>query len=337
LGTSEQLNEEQILVFDQVLSHLIARLELNALVELSERLAPIHNAPIKVVNTLARDDEIAVAGPVLSLSDRLTAYDLIEIASAKSQSHLLAISKRSSLSDSLTEVLVHRGDREVISELVENPGARFSEQTCAYLVDQLEADESFLEKLGARADVPVNIFLRLLGRVSEAVRTRLLAFVQDKRDDIKDALNKLSNDIIVDEAADLDFDSAERIVRQMQEEGELNEFTLLEFSKRRQYAAMITALATLCSVPIDVMKRMLDDGRAEPLLVSCRAAGLAWPTVRALLQDELLHRVPSEAELKTLKIDYVKLLQSTARKLVMFWCDQQSTPTMTMHLEQQLR
>jgi uncharacterized protein (DUF2336 family) len=91
LGDNERLSEEQIQVFDDVLGHLMTRMESKALIELSERLAPINNAPIKVVHTLACDDEIAIAGPVLSLSDRLTTPDLIEIALAKSQSHLLAI------------------------------------------------------------------------------------------------------------------------------------------------------------------------------------------------------------------------------------------------------
>ena len=324
LGANEQLNEEQILVFDQVLGHLITRMELTALIELSERLAPIHNAPIEVVHTLARDDEIAIAGPVLSMSDRLTTPDLIEIAMAKSQSHLLAISKRSSLSESLTDVLIERGDRKVISKLAENVGVRFSEKAYAYLVDQPEADETLLETLGLRLDIPLNIFLRLLERVTEAVRTRLLALVQDKRDDIKDVLAIISNDVIEREEVDLDFGAAECVVKLMQQNGELDEFSLLEFAKRRQYATTVTALATLCSVPIDMMKHMLNDGDNEPLAVSCKAASVAWPTLRALLQDDLLGRITSEDELKNLKSDYTKLSQSTAKKLLEFWCEHQT-------------
>src|SRR5262245_63765221 len=56
---SKKLNEEQIQVFDEVLGHLITRMESKALIELSERLAPVNNAPINVVNTLARDDRRA--------------------------------------------------------------------------------------------------------------------------------------------------------------------------------------------------------------------------------------------------------------------------------------
>ena len=78
---------------------------------------------LPVVHTLAWDDEIAIAGPVLSLSDRLTTPDLIEIALAKSQPHLLAISERSSLSEELTDTLIERGDQEVINKLAENAGA----------------------------------------------------------------------------------------------------------------------------------------------------------------------------------------------------------------------
>src|SRR6478735_1938158 len=146
LGGHDRLTELQIQVFDDVLGHLITRMESTALIELSERLAPINNAPTKVIHTLACDDEIAIAGPVLSLSDRLSTPDLIEIAEVKGQPHLLAISKRSSLSESLTDALIERGDWQVISKLAENEGARFSEKAYSYLVDQAEADETLLEK-----------------------------------------------------------------------------------------------------------------------------------------------------------------------------------------------
>ena len=324
LGGHERLSEEQIQVFDDVLGHLITRIESKALIELSERLAPINNAPIKVVHTLARDDEIAIAGPVLSLSDRLTTPDLIEIALAKSQAHLLAISKRSSLSESLTDTLIERGDPEVISKLAETAGAHFSDKAYGQLVDQADADETLLEKLGLRFDIPLHIFRRLLERVTAAVRSRLLAMATpEKRDDIKEILASISNEVIETEELDRDFGAAQRLVELMQKNGELDQFALLEFAKARQYAATVTALATLCVAPIDMIQKMLSDGRNEPLLVACKAAGLSWPTLRALLQDDLLGRAASEDELNKLKSDYIKLSHTTAKKLLEFWCEHQ--------------
>jgi len=326
LGEKERLNEEQIQVFDDVLGHLIARIESKALIELSERLAPVNNAPIKVVHTLACDDEIAIAGPVLSLSDRLTTPDLIQIALAKSQSHLLAISKRSSLSESLTDALIERGDQDVISKLAENAGAHFSEKAYARLIDQSGADDSLLEKLGLRLDIPLHLFRRLLERVTAAVRERIMALATpEKRDDIKEILASISNDVIDNnDKLDHDFAAAQRLVQTMNESGELDQFALLEFAKARQFAATVTALATLCSAPIDMIKQMLNDGRNEPLLVPCKAAGLSWPTLRALLQDDLLGRAAKDDEINKLKSDYIKLSHSTAKKLLEFWCEHQT-------------
>src|SRR5208282_2953445 len=76
----DRLNDQQIDVFDDVLCHLIKRIEGKALEELSRRLAPINHAPSDVVRGLARNDDIAVAAPILTQSTRLTDSDLIEIA-----------------------------------------------------------------------------------------------------------------------------------------------------------------------------------------------------------------------------------------------------------------
>jgi len=328
LGEKERLSEEQVEVFDEVLGHLMQRMEAKALIELSERLAPVNNAPIKVVHTLARDDEIAIAGPVLSLSDRLTTPDLIEIVLAKGQSHLLAISKRSSLNESLTDALIAHGDEEVISKLAENGGARFSEKAFAALVDKPEPNETILEKLGLRLDIPLHIFRRLLERVTQAVRERIWASAPpEKRDDIQEILASISNDVIdAKEEFSHDFPAAERLIQVMSERGELDQFALLEFAKARQYAATVVALATLCATPVGMIKQMLTDSRNEPLLVPCKAAGLSWPTLRALLQDDLLlGRAAKDDELNRLKTDYLKLSPSTAKKLLDFWKEQKAS------------
>ena len=326
LSEKEQLNEEQIQVFDEVLGHLIARMESKALIELSERLAPINNAPINVVNNLARDDEIAIAGPILALSERLTTRDLIEIATVKSQLHLLAISKRSSLSESLTDALVERGDRHVISKLAENAGARFSEKTYALLIDRAEDDETLFEKLGLRLDIPLHIFRRLLERATEAVRARLLALATpEKRDDIKDILASISSEVINDdndETSD-DFTAAQRLVELMQENGELDQVALLEFVKAHRLAETVAALAALCSAPINMIKRMMTDNRNESLLVPCKAAGLSWLTLRSLLKEQLTGKIVSDDELNNLKREYLRLSQSAAKRVIQFWSMQQ--------------
>ena len=52
---------------------------------------------------------------------------LVENAKTKSQEHLLAITKRKSLAETVTDVLVERGDRDVALSVAQNAGAKFSE------------------------------------------------------------------------------------------------------------------------------------------------------------------------------------------------------------------
>lgn len=325
LSENEQLNEEQIQVFDEVLGHLITRMESKVLIELSERLAPINNAPIKVVNNLARNDEIVIAGPILALSERLTTRDLIEIAKVKSQSHLLAISKRNCLSESLTDTLIERGDRHVFNKLAENAGARFSEKTYARLVDHAADDETLCEKLGLRLDIPLHIFRRLLERATEAVRTRLLSLATpEKRDDIKDILTSIPNDVIDDDEKADDFDAAQRLVELLQENGELDQVALLEFVKAHRFAETVVALAELSSAPINMIKRMMTNSRNASLLVPCKAAGLSWLTLRSLLKEQLTGKIVLDDELNNLKREYLRLSQSAAKRVIQFWAMQQT-------------
>jgi hypothetical protein len=201
-----------------------------------------------------------------------------------------------------------------------------SEKAYANLVDKTDADESLLEKLGLRLDIPIHIFRRLLQRVSDAVRGRLMAVASpERRDDIKEILAGITNDVVAPDDLDSDFSAAKSRVQALHEKGELDQVALLGFVKQRQYAAAVTALATLCSAPVDMLKQMLKDGRNEPLLVPCKAAGISWPTLRALLQSDVLGRIATDDELIKFKNDYNKLSNVTATKVLEFWSEQQKT------------
>ena len=96
---SRGYSDQQIAVFDDVLQQLSADIEVKARAKLASQLAGVSNAPPKLTRSLAFDDEITVAAPVLIRSERLTDADLIENASTKSQEHLLAIAQRLKLSE----------------------------------------------------------------------------------------------------------------------------------------------------------------------------------------------------------------------------------------------
>ena len=109
----------------------------------------------------------------------------------RSQRHLLAISKRKSLSGTLTDVLVRRGDREVARSVAGNKGASFSATGLDTLIARSSGDAILAECLGMRKDLTVAQMQRLIAVASEMVRDKLSGenFAQQN---VRDAVAKVS-------------------------------------------------------------------------------------------------------------------------------------------------
>ena len=137
LDGAPNFNDEHVALFDDVIGCLIEEIEAKALAELARRIAPVANAPAGVVRRLAKNDDIAVAGPVLKAA-KLDDPDLMDIAETKSQAHLLALSNRLGIGEALSDILVARGDREVARSIATNHHARLSENAFTTLVQRAE-------------------------------------------------------------------------------------------------------------------------------------------------------------------------------------------------------
>lgn len=321
-----QLNAEQIEVFDDVLTHLVERVETKARAELAMRLAPIEQAPNDLIRRLAHDDEIAVAGPVLKQSKRLSTTDLIDIAQKKGQAHLVAIAGRGQIEERLTDVLVDRGNRDVMHVLVANSGAEFSYSGYSTLVQRASRDETLAEKIGRRLDIPIQLFRELLLRATETVRARLMASAsEDKQELIRRVLANISNEIDREAPIARDVAGAQRLVHVMHEAGRLNEAEILTFARRAKYEEVMAGLALLSGVPFDLIERLKQSEQTDALLVPCKAAGLSWTTVRAVLETPSMRHPISEHEIENAAAEFKKLSRTTARRVLRFWQVRQTT------------
>lgn len=174
LDGASGFNAEHIALFDDVIGCLIEEIEAKALAELARRIAPVANAPAGVVTTLANNDDIAVAGPILTQA-RIADPELMHIAENKSQAHLLAMSMRLGINEALADILVERGDRDVTRSIANNQHAQLSDNAFTTLVRRAEQDGVLAEKVGMRTDIPPRLFRQLLIKASEVVQRRLLA------------------------------------------------------------------------------------------------------------------------------------------------------------------
>jgi uncharacterized protein (DUF2336 family) len=320
LHGGERLSEDQIKIFDDALRLLTACVETRAKAELSKRIASLDYAPLEVIRELARDDEIAVAEDVLVRSNRLTTDTLVEIARTKGQDHLFAISGRADLREVITDAIVDRGERRVVRKLADNTSARFSEAGYAGMVAHAEADDELTEILWLRADLPVNFVRALLRRATDAVRARLMAIAPPElQNEISRVLKAVADAAGVKPEQARDFTRAEAIVRRMKGLNELNDPAIITFADSRRFDEVTAALAIKTNVPSALIAKVMEGYRADLVLIPCRAAALAWPTVKAIL----IHRqVKDRIDERTLEIagkDYGALSLETAQRTLRFW------------------
>lgn len=312
-------NEDHIQLFDEVFSQLIAEIETKARAELSQQLAPVDNAPVKVVRKLAQDDDITVAGPLLSLSHQLDNAALVEIAKSKGQAHLLAIAGRSEIAEAITDVLVKRGDREVIHNVADNYHARLSQTGFSTLVKRAEDDGVLAEKVGQRPDIPPHLFRALLLQATDLVQKRLLSKARPEiAAEIRRVLAKVSREIGAN-VAPRDYKEAQRTIAAMKRAGVLNENELASFAREQCFEETVVALSVLCAVPLDVVDRLINGERADPVLILCRAAGFGWQTVRAIMLSRPGKHGTSTKGLEEAQANFERLSMSTAQRVVSFW------------------
>ena len=180
-------------LFDHLLTGIVPQTELAARAEIAERIAALTNAPPTLIGQLAREDNISIAGPVLRRSPVLDEQALVEIARMKGQDHLLAMTERPRLSPDLTDVMVQRGERDVIRRAAANAGAAFSTIGYSALVKRAAKDGVLTITVGQRNDLPDRLLKELLAGSVDVVRRRLFDMAEpDRQAAVAKAMGEIS-------------------------------------------------------------------------------------------------------------------------------------------------
>ena len=97
----------------------------------------------------------------------------------------------------------------------------------------------------------------------------------------------------------------------------------LELANAGRYDDTIAALSALCKIPPQHMHRILDNKRADPTLVVCKALGFAWPTVQAIVLLLTKGHGTSAHTLESKHRNFEKLSASGSQDVVRLWCKRQ--------------
>jgi uncharacterized protein (DUF2336 family) len=311
--------EEHVALFDDVLVRLAEGIETRARAELSDRLAPLAKAPIRLVEALSKDDDIAVAGPVLAQSERLADANLVEIINTRSQGHLLAISKRQQLDSVVADALVERGDGEVVRAVAKNPGAKFSDAGFGMLVGRSRSDELLAEVVGMRRDLSPQRFEKLMAAASAAVRSRLANANPHLAGAIKDILARISEEALEVAEQPRDYTAAANVVKSLFSAKGLGESEVAAFAQQGKFEETVVAIAAICDVPIDAVERAFLNKGSEPVLILAKAAGFSWDTAKLVLRLWSDGIPMAAADRDSARAHFNRLQVGTAQRVLRFY------------------
>jgi uncharacterized protein (DUF2336 family) len=312
--------EDQIWTFGEVIGRLASEIEVAARTQLAKRLARIDNAPIKIINKLAFDDSIDVAGPILRYSERLDVRTLVDNVRTKSQSHLLAISKRNSIAIPVTDELVARGNQKVVSSVAANNGARFSDFGFLHMIKRSESDSILAEQLGLRKDIPRHLFQQLIAKASDDVKKKLARERPDIASQILSSVTDVTGALHSKFGpASKNYFTAKRVVASKHQYGNLTENSILEYARSRKVEETTVGLSLLCSLPVDVVERALIENNREMTLILAKALDFSWETAMSLLflhaKD---HRIAAR-DLDGMREEFIRLNTQTCQSVLEFY------------------
>lgn len=277
----------------------------------AERVAAEPALPRKVATALATDPEADVAKLVLKLSPVLTDADLAAIAVTHSQQHLLAIAERATLSENVTDILVDRGDRQVLRTVSGNEGAAFSESGFDKLVARGGGDAAVRRNLQTRREsLPV----------SQARRVMQIAAQAAARTETAHAVELISGE------------EPKRMVRQARERRLELKLLIADLKDgRRTIDDVVTILAhddrafdlaqvisTFSEIPNAQALRALLQPESTGVAVACRALGVDRDAYRAVLELRTKRLGLPEAKIDAEVRSYEALPAETSERAMRF-------------------
>jgi uncharacterized protein (DUF2336 family) len=232
---------------------------------------------------------------------------------------MLAISERRLLTEPVTDILVKRGDRNVVHAVARNHGARFSPSGMAALVDRSRADDALQSLLGERNDITDDQMQQLVAIAKEAARRRLVdSMPETSRPDVDHAVEIGSLRV---EAAVVpgkrDYTRAMQAIEAITAVRDLTEQDVAAYAADGQFEDCVCAISAMVELSLNASERLFRETEAELLLVVARAQEWAWPTVRKMMKLRG-HGADQPHLVKRAHDTFSQLKPTTAQRVVHF-------------------
>ena len=311
-GNYFSLTPEQIDQYDALLCRHSEGIEAASLESLAFTIAHVEQGPPQMIESLARHDDILIAGPILAHSPILHENLLLEIVESRPQPHLRAVCERSSVSRALTEALLKAGDAGTVRHLMKNPKAQFGDVGFTVVVASALNDEALALRLVARGDVPARHLKALLEQAPEDLRAKLIEsnpkITAALKADTLDA-GAAGEEPSSDRGAE--FAAAREQVTALYRAGELDDASLVGFAESGKADETLVGLALLCRIEPNAARRAAGNSGIDTVLMMAKICDLTWPDAKTVLGA--LKQGVTASELEKAMGQYARLKPDMAR------------------------
>jgi uncharacterized protein (DUF2336 family) len=259
---------------DKILSAVTSELTSEVRSELSRYIAISPVAFNNMARTLAFD-EIAVARPVLERSDALTDGDLLDVIAQKSQDHMMAVTKRATISEEVSGALVERGEDKVVVSLLENEGAKIGYSTYEKVALRAETSVALQAPFIRRTAVPLDLLNDLYFKVERNLRRELLErFNNASSQDLSVALLLSRRRWLVKHGGlPKDYETSRRQVDELGRRGELKPPILVRLLRDHKRTQFKFAFAKLTGTDYELINRLTERDDLDGIAILARAGG----------------------------------------------------------------
>ena len=316
---AHERNISESVLFEEVVLRVMRDVDAAGRAELAHIVADHSSAPRRLVMGLARD-EISVARPVLERSEVLSPEDLSRLAVQSSDDHRQAISRRKSLPEMVTDVLLEYGSGTVYRVLAGNGGARFSLRGFDQMVERSHEDEEMQRKLAARSDLPETIIRNLANLLSskldKSLKTMGLAADGAMAPALLQQLQaRLSHTF---QERDRETREVEHIVADIRTGRTSIDKEVIPLARQDRAFDIASVLAELTDVDHTTAMMALTGPQDEPIVVLFRALDASWDAFEAVLQLRAKRHRRVYVKSAALSRTYAEMDQMTAKRVLRF-------------------
>ncbi len=316
----EDVKETELALYDEVMMQLSADMETAVRAEIAQQIARTRNAPLGLLRRLASDD-IDVAEPILTRSKALSESDLMHVVSTKGQDHLRAVSRREEVSESVSGVIVQRGDDTTLKTLLSNDGARLSRASNEEVIQRAFVNPDLHEVVVNRPDMPVDLVNDMYFVVEARLRERIIQ-ENEKLDPavLDDALNKgRERTALAYGSLPADYKKINAEVEKLRVNKQLSPVLLAKYMRDPNPTYFLSALAQMADIDFLTAQHLVEKKEIDALAIACKAAGLdkalflTYAMIMLADQENAMGRATEYGRL------YQELPKETADRTIRFW------------------